>query len=171
MLPDNSPKIHFIQNPEGKYWNSVDKLYSSELALGTYVSEKDKSKYTNLLLTKFTDHKLYTTTELMFMQELSTLTVDAVFAGELLSNLLNRLNCKIPTISQVNKTMRNKIVNTIEALKPFRDFHTAFLIQNEDDTDEVSGRYAEMVNQLSKLHHNEYDELTVAIKAIITNRK
>jgi len=160
---NNSPKIHFLKNSEGKFYNSRQRAYFPEIVNANY--ERDKKIIEILIEMKFKDHEVHTITEHEFMEEMASQTTNCVLAGEYFANLLFKLSCILPTVSQVNKTMYQKCKLAIEVLKPFTDMHKDFISKKEDDTDDVQGNYAEFISEVSKVYIYETAEVTALLKA------
>lgn len=165
---NNSPKIHFLKNSEGKFYNSRDRAYYPEIVNANY--ERNSKILETLIELKFKDHEVHTITEHQFMEEMASQTTNCVLAGEYFSNLLFKLSCVLPTISQVNKTMYQKCKSAIEVLKPFTDMHKDFISKKEDDTDDVQGYYAEFISEVSKVHIYQTSEVTALLKAYQKDR-
>jgi len=165
---DNSPKIHFLKNQEGKFYNSAQRTYFPEIINANY--ERDKKVLEYLIEVKFKGHEVHTITEHEFMEEMAHQTTNCVLAGEYFSNLLFKFSCILPTVSQVNKTMYQKCKSAIEVLKPFTKMHQDFINQKEDATDDVQGYYAEFISEVSKVHIYRAAEVTALIKAYQKDR-
>jgi hypothetical protein len=166
---DNSPKIYFLKNNEGKFYNSRSKTYFTFVINANY--ERDKRILEALIEHRFKDHEVHTITEHDFMQEMASQTTNCVLAGEYFSGLLFKLSCVLPTVSQVNKTMYQKCKSAIEALKPFTNMHKDFIKTQEDQTDEVQGYYAEYIAEVSKVPIHYAHEVTMVLKAYQKNRE
>ena len=165
----NSPKIHFLKNKEGKFYNSREKTYYPSFINANY--EKDKKGLELIIKLKFPDHEIHTITEEEFMQELAMITTNAVIAGEYFSRLLFDIACILPTVSQVNKTMYQKCKSAIEVLKPFSKMHSDFIDKKEDTTDEVSGYYGEFITEISNVQIHQTHEITAILQAYQKDRK
>lgn len=165
---DNSPKIYFLKNSEGKFYNSRKKTYFPEIVNANY--EREKKGLELLIELKFKDHEVHTITEHDFMQEMASQTTNCVLAGEYFSNLLFNLSCILPTVSQINKTMYQKCKSAIEVLKPFTVIHKHFLSQQEDQTDDVQGHYAEYISEACKVQIYQTAEVTLLLKAYFKDR-
>lgn len=167
-MKNNSPKIYFITK-DGKFYNSRDKHWYSTITHANY--ERSRVVLDELIkIDRFIGSEVYVTTEEDLMNEMATMTTDLVIAGEYFSGLLEKYSFKIPTISQVNKTMYQKCKLAIECLKPFSKMHKAFLEQKEDLTDDVSGYYGEYVQALSSVKIYETKELSNIIEAYHLDR-
>lgn len=166
---NNSPKLYFIQNAEGKFYNAKEKTYYSEIINANY--EKNK-KVTEELITlpRFAGCNVFEFTEQAFMFEMSMATTDAVLAGEYFARKLFKLAYRLPTISQVNKTLYNKCKQSIDALSPFTKMHVGFVKNEEDSTDSLQGDYEEYLHQVSKIEIYQMKDLIQIIKAYHLNR-
>lgn len=165
---ENSPKIHFLKNSEGKFYNSRSKTYFPFVINANF--ERDRKILDYLITERFKDHEVHTITEHQFMEEMAAQTTNCVLAGEYFSNLLFNLSCVLPTISQVNKTMYQKCKSAIEVLKPFTTMHKDFISKKEDQTDEVQGYYAEYITELSKVSIHYAHEVTMVLRAYQKDR-
>jgi hypothetical protein len=168
MQKDNSPKIYLIEK-QGKFYNAKEQTYYPSIVNATY--EKDKRLMIPLMnLPRFIGCNIYTVTEHEFMVEMANQTTTAVLAGEYFHNLLFKLAARLPTISQVNKTMLVKIKNVLEVLKPFDKMYQGFLSEKEDDSDEVQGHYAEYIAEVVKVQIYQTAEVTALLKAYHLDR-
>lgn len=164
----NSPKIYFIAKDD-KYYNSRDNYWYSSFTNANY--ERSRKILDELIkLPKFEGCEVYETTEEAFMNELASATTNLVIAGEYFNNLLEKHAMKIPTISQVNKTMYQKCKLVIETLKPFTKMHSDFLKAQEDLTDDVSAYYGEFIQTLAKTEIYQVKEITAIIEAYHKDR-
>lgn len=164
----NSPKIYFLKNKEGKFYNSRSNSYYPEIINANY--ERDKKGLEMLIELKFKDHKIHMITEHEFMEEMAHQTTNCVLAGEYFSRLLFNISCILPTVSQVNKTMYQKCKSAIETLKPFTKIHLDFINAKEDNTDEVQGLYSEYINEVSNVKIYQTAEVTALLKAYQKDR-
>jgi hypothetical protein len=161
---DNSPKIHFLKNKEGKFYNAKEKTYYSEIINANY--EKDKNITKALLkLPRFSECTVFTISVNEFMFEMTMATTDAVLAGEYFARKLFKLAYKLPTISHVNKVMYNKSKQALDSLTPFTKMHQTFLDNKEDNTYEVQGHYEEYLHEMSKIEIYETSEVVAILKA------
>lgn len=165
---DNSPKIYFLKNSEGKFYNSRSKTYFPLVINANF--ERDKRVLESLISYRFTNHEVHTMTEHEFMEEMSSQTANCVLAGEYFANLLFNLSCVLPTVSQVNKTMYQKCKSAIEVLKPFTELHKDFISKKEDQTDEVQGCYAEYISEMSKVNIHQTMEVVAVLNAYQKDR-
>lgn len=165
---NNSPKLYFLKNKEGKFYNSRQKAYFNSVINANY--ERDRKGLEMIIQLKFKDHEIHTITEEDFMREMASQTTNAVLAGEYFANLLFQISFNLPTVSQVNKMMYQKCKSAIEVLKPFSKLHANFIEKKEDTTDEVQGHYAEFINEISKVEMYETHEVVAILKAYKKDR-
>lgn len=165
----NSPKIYFLKNSEGKFYNSKRGIYFSTIIHANF--ERSRNVLEFLIEHKFKGHKIHTITEHEFMEEMAHQTTNCVIAGEYFASLIFNLSCILPTVSQVNKTMYQKCKNAIDVLKPFTTMHKDFISKKEDSTDEVQGHYSEFIAELSKVQIYQTAEVTAILKAYHEDRE
>ena len=167
-MTNNSPKIYFITK-DGKFYNSRDKHWYSSIIHANY--ERSRVVLDELIkMDRFIGSEVYVITEEDFMNEMATATTDLVIAGEYFIGLLEKHAFKVPTISQVNKTMYQKCKQAIECLKPFSQMHKGFVNAKEDLTDDVSGYYGEYVQALSSVKIYQTKEISAIIEAYHMDR-
>jgi hypothetical protein len=165
----NSPKIYFIKNQEGKFYNAKNQYYSSAIINANF--ERNDSIVKSLLkLDKFKDCEIHCITEHEFMEEMANKTTTAVLAGEYFHRVLSDIDNHLPTISQVNKTMSQKTRVSIDVLKPFDLMHKDFISKKEEDTDDVQGRYKEFINEMCKVQIYQTAEVTAILKAYFKDK-
>jgi hypothetical protein len=164
----NSPKIYFIEK-DGSFYNSRDGVWYSTFVLANY--ERSKKVLESILdFDKFKGCSIYETTEEHFMNEMATATTDLVISGAYFCQLLEQYAYRLPTISQVNKTMYQKCKSAIDVLKPFSSMHKEFLKAKEDLTDDVTGHYAEYISNISKTKIYQMGEVNSVLNAYQSNR-
>jgi len=165
----NSPKMYFITK-DGKFFNSRDNHWYSNHIHANF--ERKKEGLEALLKTdKFKECEIFTTTEDEFMGEMARLTTDLVISGEYLTNRLEKLAFKLPTISHVNKILYQKLKVAIECLKPFSKMHKEFLEVKEDFTDDVSAYYANYIQSVSSVEIYETTDIVAIIEAYHKDKK
>lgn len=166
---ENSPKIYFITK-NGKFYNSRDKHWYSTFTHANF--ERKREVLDEIIkFDRFEGCEVYVTTEQEFMNEMATATTDIVIAGAYFSSLLEKFVFKLPTISQVNKTLYQKCKSAIDILKPFSKMHQEFLEAKEDITDDVSGHFAEYISNISKTQIYQTGEINSIIQAYNIDRK
>ena len=166
---ENSPKIYFLKNSEGKYYNSRDKLFYTSITNANYDRDLPKMKLA-LGLPKLQDCEIVEINEYQFMEEMATETANVALVGEYFSSLLFKLAYRLPTVSQVNKTMYQKCKSAVEVLKPFTVMHQEFLKTQEDQTDEVQGYYTEFIAEACKVGIHQTHEVTAILRAYQKDR-
>lgn len=167
---NNSPKLYFLKNKENKFLNGKDKSFYSNIINATY--EKKEQTVIDIIkyLPSYSDCEVHEITEHDFMEAMANETTKCVVVGAYLSNILTKLDDKLPTISQLNKNLHNKLKNTIDSLIPFTSMYNDFIKHKEDQTDEVSGHIAEYLYQVSKPEIYLSGELTGIIEAYLIDR-
>jgi len=170
MNTENSPKIHFIKNIDGKFYNAREEQFYSNFIHANYERNINIVKG-YLILDRFSDCEIHTITEYEYQEALAGKTTNVVLCGSYFAEQLKDLMFKLPTISQVNKTMYQKCKNALDALEPFTKMHLAFISKKEDDTDEVRGHYEEFVHELSKVEIYQTAEVYSILKAYQIDRK
>jgi hypothetical protein len=167
-METNSPKIYFITK-DNKFYNSRDSHWYENIVHANY--ERKRELLDQLIkIDKFIGSSVYVITEEELMNEFATMTTDLVIAGEYFSRLIEKYAFKIPTISQVNKTMYQKCKQAIECLKPFSSMHKGFLEQKEDLTDDVSGYYGEYLQSVATVKIYQTKEISSMIEAYHLDR-
>lgn len=170
MNKEQSPKIYFIKNIDGQYYNAREKQFYSNFIHANY--EKDLKLISSYLtLPNFADCEIETMTEHDLMEEMASKTTNCVLAGSYFAELLKELMFKLPTISQVNKTMYQKCKVSLETLTPFTSLHLEFLKRKEEDTDDVRGHYQEFIHEASKVEIFQTAEVVALLKAYQIDRK
>ncbi len=166
---ENSPKLYFITK-DNLFYNIREKHWHSQIVNATF--DKNAKIMNELIeLPKYDGCSLHIMTEHEFMQEMASQTTSLVIAGEYFHRLLFNLASRIPTISQVNKTMSMKCKNAIDALFPFSNMHKDFIEEEEDKTDEVQAYYAEYIHEVAKVQIYEMAEVVAVIKAYHKDKK
>jgi len=165
----NSPKIYFLKNSEGKFYNSKDEVFYSSIYNANY--DRDYKKMQAVLkLPIFQNCSIHEITENDFMQGMAIKTTAVVLSGEYFTQLLKDLNYKLPTVSQVNKNMHKKCKIAIDELAPFSTLHKDFIKSKEDQTDEVQGHFQEYIETISKVEIYQCAEVTSILKAYFKDR-
>jgi len=166
---NNSPKIYFIKNIDGKFYNAREDEWYSNFIHANY--ERDIKVIKSYLgLAKFSDCEMHTITENDFQEALAGKTTNVVLCGSYFAEQLKELMFKLPTISQVNKTMYLKCKNALEALEPFTKMHMSFIERKENDTDEVRGHYEEYIHEVGKIEMYQTGEVASILKAYHLDR-
>ena len=144
-----SPKIYFIQNQEGKFYNSKDKVWYSNIINANYDRKKQEVQKV-LELPVFKECTVYETTEEHYIVSLQYLTAKTVLSISYALQNLSELDSKLPLISQVNKNLHSKLKLAKEACLPFIRMRDELVESNEDLHDDLSGLYQEYITEFSK---------------------
>lgn len=166
----NSPKIYFLKNSEGKFYNAKQKHYYSSIVNANY-ERSDVLLKSLLELDRFKNCEIHSITENEFMEEMANKTTTAVLAGEYFYRILFDVDNRLPTVSQVNKTMSQKVRVAIDVLKPFDIMHKDFIDKKEDDTDDVQGHYADYIHEMAKVQIYQTAEVTAILKAYFKDKR
>jgi hypothetical protein len=78
---------------------------------------------------------------------------------------LDRIAYSLPTMSNLNKQLKNFLTNTSVKLKKANPQFNEFLTLKEDATYDVQGIYDEFINNLSVVNMWEVGELNEILKA------
>lgn len=165
----NSPKIYFLKNAEGKFYNSRDRAFYSNIANANFERDLNTMKFI-VKLDEFVNCEIHEMTEFDFQQHLASETTRVVLAGQYFAQILEQLNMKLPTISQVGKNMHKKIKIALDELTPMTSLHRDFINSKESQTDEVQGHYQEYIETLAKVQIHESAEVTAILNAYFKDR-
>jgi len=165
----NSPKIYFLQNSEGKFYNSKEKTFYSSVLNANYERDYPKMKLI-LNLPQFQGCIIYEITEDDFRILLECETTRVILAGQYFVQLLQQLDMKLPTISQLGKNMHKKCKAVIDELTPLTRWHQTFIKNEEERTDEVQGNYQEYIENMAKIEIFQCAEVTAILKAYHKDR-
>jgi len=165
----NSPKIYFLKNSEGKFYNSKDQIFFRSIYNANY--DRDYKKMQAVLkLPIFQNCTIHEITESDFMEGMQVMTTSVVLSGQYFTQLLENLDYKLPTVSQINKNMHKKCKLAIDELTPFSSIHKDFIKAQEDQTDEISGYYQEYIEEIAKVQIYQCAEVTAILKAYFKDR-
>jgi len=165
----NSPKIYFLKNSDGKFYNSKEKTFYSSILNANY--ERDKPKMQAILsLPQFQCCEVHEITEENFRILMGCETTRVILAGQYFVQLLEQFDMKLPTISQVGKNMHKKCKTVIDELTPMTDWHRSFIRKDEDNTDEIQGYYQEYIETMAKIEIFQCAEVTAILKAYHKDR-
>ena len=165
----NSPKIYFLQNSEGKFYNSKEKIFYSVVLNANY--ERDYSKMQSILkLPQFQGCSIHEMTEENFRILMGCETTRVILAGQYFVQLLEQFDLKLPTISQIGKNMHKKCKSVIDELTPMTSWHRNFIKREEDQTDEIQGYYQEYIETMAKIEIFQCAEVTAILKSYHKDR-
>jgi len=169
-----SPKIYLLKNAEGKFVSVeaggiilVQKLCYARYTKSQKEIEAKKLDYEFHLGCKL---EIHVATEEEFMEGLRLLTTKAVLSGQYFRQLMENINYNLPTVSQINKNLRNSMNNSISKLEGINSVFKHFEDSKEDTVYEVYGYYMEMIEELVKVELHEVKEVTIMLKAREKNR-
>lgn len=159
-------KIYQIKNKEGKFLNvdSKNPFFTEVFWRASYLSSAkiaqqiiDKSGVDGLEISE--------TTEQGYTEAVASETTNISIQMDSLSVRLERIAYSIPTMSGLNKQLKNFLVNTSLRLKKANPQFNEFLEKKEDATYDVQGVYDEYINSLSFVEMWEVAELKEIIMA------
>ena len=164
--------IYQLKNKEDRFLNidSKNPFYTDVFWRASYFSSEkiakqiiDKSGVLGLIIVL--------TTELEFTEAIATETTNVSIQMDSLAVRLDRIAYSLPTMSNLNKQLKNFLVNTSVKLKNANPQFTEFLSKKEDATYDVQGVYDEYINTLSKIEMWEMEEFSELIKAFKKDKK
>lgn len=159
-------KIYQIQNKEEKFLNidSNNPFFTDVFWRASYFSS---SKIAVQIISKsgVLGLSVYETTEQAYTEAIASETTNVSIQMDSLAVRLERIAYSLPTMSGLNKQLKNFLVNTSTKLKSANPQFRDFLLKKEDATYEVQGIYDEYINNLSVVEMWEVVELTEIIKA------
>lgn len=167
----SSPKVYFIKNEEGKFYNSRDKHFYNDLINANYDKNKKGIEQQLIINPIFKDCFIHEISEEDLVIHFMNQTTKTVLAGSYFSRHLTELDSKLPTISQMNKNIHKKMNICINDLKPLTSHYIDFLKQQEDRTDDVMGHYEEFIHLFSSVKIEEMPVINALIKAYKQNDK
>ena len=126
MTEQNSPKIYVIQRRDGKFYNAKEEWFTSRLSLSSYsVNKKDA----DVLLQRLSwagDQEIIERTEEDWTQDMASLTTSTVLRLDSVRKALDEVRYILPTVSGLNKNLKNFLTKTSDHLKLvnpiFKDF-------------------------------------------------
>jgi len=160
----NSPKIYVVQRKNGTYYNHIENFFSSRLSLGSYSPKKYEMEV--LIQRKgYVDCEVVEITEQDWANDMATLTTSTVIQIDSLRKKLDEIRYILPTVSGLNKNLKNFLTKTSDHLKKINPIFDDFVREKEDATDEVQGLYMEFIQEVSELEMWDLSEVTAILKA------
>lgn len=167
---NTSPKIYTLKNKEGKFvthnpirgYEFCFKIHDAKFSKKQTEAEAIKPTIEKLLGEELF---LETTTEQDYWHSFGLTTTQAIIAGDYFMEFLNLINYNIPTISQVNKNVKNSLTNTLNNLKQINTKFKEFETKKNEQTFDVLAFYQEMIHELSKIEFYECCNITNILKA------
>lgn len=158
--------IYQLRNTEGLFLNieSKNPFFTEVFWRASYFSSR---KIAEQIIEKagVPGLSIIPTTELEFTEAVATETTNVSIQMDSLAARLDRIAYSLPTMSGVNKSLKNFIVNTSVKLKSVNPQFKEFLAKKEDATYDVQGVYDEYINTLSKIEMWEMEEFNELVKA------
>lgn len=170
-----SPKIYLLKNAEGKFV-SVEQTnvhFVTKMCYARYTKNQKEieAKRIPYEVVLGCHLEIHVSTEEEFMDELASITTQAIIVGHYYKQLLENIDYNLPTISQINKNLRNSLRNSIQFLELTTAGFKEFEKSKEDTTYEVYGYFQEMIMQLSGVSLYQVNDLSVLIKALKKDSK
>lgn len=170
-----SPKIYLLKNAEGKFV-SVEQTnvhFVTKMCYARYTKNQKEIEHKRIPYEVVLGCKLeiHISTEEEFMDELASITTQAIIVGHYYKQLLENIDYNLPTISQINKNLRNSLRNSIQFLELTTAGFKEFEKSKEDTTYEVYGYFQEMIMQLSGVSLYQVNDLSVIIQALKKDKK
>lgn len=157
--------LFIIQETETKkYFNAKDNLFVRLLGNSTFATTDLQAK---AIIQAYNLEKceVIIVTEDDFVYSLQNITTNAVLKAEALKKNLEELNYNIPTISGLNKNLKNFLKNIIEKLKVVNPIYKALEVTQEEELFNIQGHYEDMINEISKVELNDCESVARIIKA------
>lgn len=159
-------KIYQLKTKEGMFLNieSKNAFYTAVFWRASYFSS---SKIAQQIIDKsgVSDLLIHETTEQEFTEAIATETTNVSIQMDSLAVRLDRIAYSLPTMSNLNKQLKNFLTNTSVKLKKANPQFNEFLTLKEDATYDVQGVYDEFINNLSVVNMWEVGELNEMLKA------
>lgn len=160
----SNTKIYVVKRSDGKYYNHIDNFFPSRLSLGTY-SPKKSDMEGLIKLKGFQDCEVDEVLEEDWTKDMATLTTSTIIQIDSLRRKLDNIRYILPTVSGMNKNIKNFLQNTSEKLKIINPIFKEFIEKKEDATDEVTQIYDEFIHEIAELEMWQLGEVTAVIKA------
>lgn len=161
---NNSPKIYVIKRKDGKYYNHREKWFTSALSLSSYTPKK--SEFVSLMdLDIFSDCIISEYTEEDWTVSMASLTTSAILRLDSVRSSLDEIRYILPTVSGLNKNLKNFLSKTSDHLKLVNPIFKDFVKFKEDDTDDLKAVYDEFITELASLDFYDYQNIAYMIKA------
>lgn len=158
--------IYQIKNKEDRFLNldSNKPFFTEAFWRASYFSSR---KIAEQIISKsgVDGLEVVETTELAYTEAIASETTNMSIQMDSLSVRLERIAYSLPTMSGLNKSLKNFLVNTSVKLKNVNPQFKEFLDKKEDATYDVQGVYDEYINSLSLIEMWEVGEITEILKA------
>ena len=171
---EGSPKIYFVINKQNRFLTvENDKIITvTKMSYARFVKTKKEadiklSQFQEILSEKLT---VFESTEFDFMEELAMITTQTIITGQYFIQLMENINWNLPTISQINKNLKNSLNSAVRNLysvnKGFEEFEKA----KEDATFEVSAHFQETIMLISQIELYNFSEINALLKAYLEDK-
>lgn len=162
--------LYIIQHiTNKKYYNAKEEYWTSELFLSSYSTTKSKA-YDLIAHNQLKDCEVVEVSENQWVESMRMMHTQTVIKAESLQKQLESIRCCLPTITSVDKHLRNSILNTIKKLKPINPYFKEYLNVQEDAAFDVLGEYDEFVLELSKVKIENVSIVTQILRAFELNQ-
>jgi len=121
---------------KGLYW-------SSEKLAKTAIKNLEEQGVTGL--------EVHKSSEQEYTEGIASTTTKYAIQLDSVAFGLGLLGYSIPTMSQLNKNLKNFLLNASKKIKEINPHFKAFVDKKEDATDQVQGDYLEMIEEMSKI--------------------
>lgn len=165
-----SPKLYLIKNNEGNYYNGKTKYFHKKLYLATYASSRKEAEKI-IAFYDIQNCEVEEMTEDVYLTDLADLTTKIIIKIDSLKSDLEVLQYNIPTLSGVNKNLKNFLKNTSEKLKLVNPIMNDFYKEDEEAIYTVLDMYNVAIDELADLHLKQYPQLGEIIHALKKDEK
>lgn len=124
-----------------------------------------KTAIANLESQGITGLVVYKSSEQEYTEGIASTTTKYAIQLDSIAFGLGLLGYSIPTMSQLNKNLKNFLLNTSKKIKDINPHFKEFIRKKEDDTDHVQGDYLEMIEEISKIELYECKRISEIIRA------
>lgn len=166
---ENSPKLFFVKDKQGKFVTVENGSIqtTSKMCYARFVRTKKEAeiKKQQLEIQLNQELEIFIGTEFDFMEELAMITTQTIITGQYFIQLMENINWNLPTISQINKNLKNALNRAVESMKAVNTGFKTFEESKEDATFEVSGHYQETIMLLSEIELYNFGEVNAILKA------
>jgi hypothetical protein len=164
----NAP-LYFLRSKEtGRFYNAITKKFALSIVNATYDIDIVAVQKLVETVDNFKNCEIITVTENELFDHYALTTSNACLVGAYFSQMLVRLEDKLPTVSEVNRGMRFKINSMVKTLSPFTNYYEYFLETEENFTEEISGDLSEFFHLMSMV---EIGEDMREVNALLRNKQ
>ena len=157
--------LYIIQHLNNKkYYNAKEEYWTSELFLSSYSTTKAKA-YDLIAHSQLKECEVVEVLQSEWIESMRMMHTQTVIKAESLQKQLESIRCCLPTITQVDKHLRNSILNTIKKLKPINPYFKDYLKVQEDAAFDILAEYDEFILELSKVKIEKDSIMTQILRA------